>query len=121
MKIFNTMTRKKEEFVPMDKNEVKTILADSGVANDRLAVFDERYDETAGAATSLVMSNVMNTRTFEVKTPDVVIKVNPERTDLIETRNINGRDYLVIELSGGVVVNGITVRNAPPAEDDDEE
>lgn len=105
----------------LDKNEVKTILADSGVANDRLAVFDERYDETAGAATSLVMSNVMNTRTFEVKTPDVVIKVNPDRTDLIETRNINGRDCLVIELSGGVVVNGITVRNAPPAEDEEEE
>jgi len=57
---------------------------------------------------------------FEVKTPDVVIKVNPERTDLIETRNINGRDCLVIELSGGVVVNGITVRNAPPAEEEEE-
>ena len=54
------------------------------------------------------------------ETPDVVIKVNPERTDLIETRNINGRDCLVIELSGGVVVNGITVRNAPSSEDEEE-
>ena len=122
-KINEMVEERKEDPAPLilDKNEVKTILADSGVANDRLAVFDERYDETAGASTSLVMSNVMNTRTFEVKTPDVVIKVNPERTDLIETRNINGRDCLVIELSGGVVVNGITVRNAPTPEDEEEE
>ena len=60
----------------------------------------------------------MNTRSFEVKTPDVVIKISPDRTDLIETRNINGRECLVIALDGGVVVNGITVR---PQHGDDSE
>lgn len=105
----------------LDKNEVKTILASSGVANDRLAEFDRHYDETAGEKTSLVMNNVMNAKTFEVKTPDVVIKVNPERTDLIETRNINGRDCLVIELGGNVVVNGITVRAEAPTGEEEEE
>ncbi|MCI8527760.1 MAG: DUF4317 domain-containing protein [Lachnospiraceae bacterium] len=106
----------------LDKNEVKTILADSGVANERLTDFDKRYDETAGEKTSLFMSNVMNTRTFEVKTPDIIIKVNPERTDLIETRNINGRECLVIALDGSVEVNGISVRSAadsPHSEEDD--
>lgn len=94
----------------LDKNEMKTILAGSGVSNDRLAQFDRHYDETAGETTSLFASNVMNTRTFEVKTPDIVIKVNPERTDLIETKVIGGRECLVVQLDGGVVVNGITVR-----------
>lgn len=109
----------KEEPEPLvlDKNEVKTILAGSGVANDKLEQFDRCYDETAGEQTALLASNIMNTRTFEVKTPDVVIKVNPERTDLIETRNINGRDCLVIELGGNVVVNGITVRAIPEEEE----
>ena len=55
------------------------------------------------------MSNVVNTRTFEVKTPDIVIKVNPERMDLIETQSIGGRECLVIALDGGVMVNGINV------------
>lgn len=102
----------------LDKNEVKTILADCGVANDKLEDFDRHYDETAGESTSLFMSNVMNTRSFEVKTPDVVVKVNPDRTDLIETREINGRECLVIELGGDVVVNGITLkrRAAEPAD-----
>lgn len=111
----------KEEPEPLvlDKNEVKTILADSGVSNEKLEEFDRHYDETAGEATSLLASNVMNTRTFEVKTPDIVIKVSPDHTDLIETRNINGQECLVIRLDGGVMVNGITVR--PGADDEDEE
>lgn len=100
------------EPVVLDKNEVKTILADSGVANDKLSDFDRHYDETAGESTSLLMNNVINTRTFEVKTPDVVIKVNPERTDLIETRSIDGRECLVIALDGSVEVNGINVRTS---------
>jgi len=102
----------KEEVQPLvlDKNEVKTLLAGSGVSNEKMAEFDRHYDETAGEDTPLLVSNVLNTRTFEVKTPDVVIKVNPERTDLIETRTIDGRECLVIALEGGAVVNGITVR-----------
>lgn len=98
------------EPVVLDKNEVKTILADSGVANEKLSEFDRHYDETAGESTSLLMNNIMDTRSFEVKTPDIVIKVKSDRTDLIETRKIDGRECLVIELDGSVVVNGITVR-----------
>ena len=113
----------KEEPEPLvlAKNEVKTILADSGVSNEKLEAFDRHYDETAGETTSLLASNVMNTRTFEVKTPDVVIKVSPDRTDLIETRTINGLECLVIRLDGGVVVNGITVRPMAGDEDTDED
>lgn len=100
----------------LDKNEVKTIFANSGVNNERMAEFDRHYDETAGERTTLQVSNVVNTRSFEVKTPDVVIKINPERTDLVETRNINGRECLVIALDGNVEVNGIAVRNHIPTE-----
>ena len=112
----------KEEPEPLvlAKYEVKTILADSGVSNERLEAFDRHYDETAGESTALLANNVMNTRTFEVKTPDVVIKVSPDRTDLIETRNINGRECIVIALDGGVMVNGITVRPGSPEVDEEE-
>ncbi len=102
----------KEEQAPLtlDKHEVKTLFANSGVSNEKLEEFDRHYDETAGEDTSLLVNNVLNTRSFEVKTPDIVIKVKPERTDLIETQSINGRECLVIALDGNVEVNGITVR-----------
>ncbi len=112
-KLNEMLEEHKEEPAPLmlDKNEVKTLFASSGVANEKLEEFDQYYDATAGEDTSLYINNVVNTRTFEVKTPDVVIKVNPERTDLIETKNINGRECLVIALDGGVMVNGINVHS----------
>ncbi len=111
-KLTEMVEEHKEELQPLtlDKNEVKTLLANSGVANDKMQEFERHYDETAGEDTSLLASNVINTRTFEVKTPDVVIKVNPERTDLIETRKVDGRECLVIPLGDNITVNGISVR-----------
>jgi len=109
----------KEDPTPLilDKNEVKTLLADSGVANDKLEEFETYFDVAASEQTELYASNVFNTRSFEVKMPDVVVKVSPDRTDLIETRTIDGRECLVIPLDGTVEVNGITVRNVRKEED----
>ena len=55
-------------------------------------------------------SNIVNSRRFEVKTPDVTVQVNPERTDLVETKIIDGKAYLLIQVSDRVEVNGINVR-----------
>ncbi|MDL2302233.1 DUF4317 domain-containing protein [Lachnospiraceae bacterium OttesenSCG-928-D06] len=112
----------KEEAEPfvLNKNEMKTLLASSGVSNECMEVFEEQYDETAGEDTSFVVSNVINSKNFELKTPDITIKVNPDRTDLIETKVINGRSCLVIELDGSVVVNGIAVRNSLEKEEEED-
>jgi hypothetical protein len=102
----------KEENTPLllRKNEVKTLLAKSGVANEKLDEFDKHYEDTAGEEVDLLADNVINTRTFEVKTADIVVKVNPERTDLVATQIIDGKHCLVIELDGSVEVNGISLR-----------
>lgn len=94
----------------LDKREVKNLLEKSGVEEEKLSDFDKLYDAAAGEATSLMVSNVANTRTFEVKTPDVVIKVNPERADLVSTQTVDGKKCLVIELNDCVEVNGIHVK-----------
>lgn len=112
----------KEELQPLmlDKNEAKTLFASSGVSNEKMEEFDRHFDETAGENTALMVSNVLNTRSFEVKTPDVVIKVKPERTDLIETRIIDGLECLVVRLDGGVEVNGISVRGGRSSSDQED-
>ncbi len=94
----------------LNKQDMKALLCESGVSNERLSSFDTHFEETAGERATLVAGNVFNARSFEVKTPDVVVKVKPERTDLIETRVINGRNCLVIALDGNVEVNGVTVK-----------
>lgn len=116
-KLHEMVEEHKEEPAPLilDKHEVKAILADSGVSNDRLEEFDRYYDTAAGEKTELYANNVFNTRSFDVKTPDVVIKVKPERTDLIEDRRLDGRSCIVAWLDGSVEVNGIIVRAGTPA------
>lgn len=101
----------KEDPAPLilDREEVKTVLADSGVSNEKLETFDRCFDATAGEGAELVVNNVVNTRTFEVKTPDVMIKIKPERMDLVQTRIVDGRECLVIDLGSDVTVNGITI------------
>lgn len=118
-KLTEMIDEHKEDPAPLilDKEEVKGVLANSGVANEKLENFDKLYDAAAGSQTSLVATNVISTKTFEVKTPDVVIKVSPDRLDLIETREIDGRKCLVIDLGSSVEVNGISVRTSSPDED----
>ena len=59
-------------------------------------------------------------RKFEIKTPDIVIQVKPDRTDLIETRMLNGRPYFVIPADDSVEVNGIPIRTQVPVESDED-
>lgn len=102
----------KESPVPveLDKEEVKYLFAKSGIKEEQLENFDQQYESTAGERSTLLASNITNTRSFEIKTPDVVIKVNPERTDLVETMTINGRRCLVIGVDDHVEINGISAR-----------
>lgn len=99
--------------VVLTKSEVKRLFEDCGVEEKKLESFDEQYEMAAGEKSALVASNITNTRRVEIKTPDVVIHVNPERADLIETRNIDGRRCLVIPMEDNVEVNGIHVSMNP--------
>lgn len=99
--------------VVLTKSEVKRLFEDCGVEEKKLEAFDEQYQMAAGEKSSLMAANITNPRRVEIKTPDVVIHVNPERADLVETRNIDGRRCLVIPMEDNVEVNGIHVRMSP--------
>jgi hypothetical protein len=117
------------EPLTLSKNEIKSLLSTSGVNDEKLEDFDTHFVHAAAPfipeskpvsadaavpsknpAVSLYAGNISAGRSFEVKTPDVVIKLNPDRTDLIETREIDGRNCLVIEITDSIEVNGIPVK-----------
>lgn len=102
----------KEDAIPfsLSKPEVKDLLEKSGVTTERMEHFDQIYEETAGENTALLIPAITGTGKFAVKTPDVDIKVNPERLDLIETRIIEGRRCLVIAVEDNIEVNGMSVK-----------
>jgi hypothetical protein len=81
-----------------------------GVPEENIEQFEEKFDKGFGQNATLSPRNIVETGKFEVRTPDVTIKVNPARTDLVETRIIDGVKYVLIRADGGVEVNGIDVR-----------
>lgn len=106
------------EPVALDKEDVKKLLYENGATEETLEHFDEEFEQAGGGSqTELYVSNVINTRKFEIRTPDITIQVKPDRADLIETRIIDGRPYFVIPADDSVEVNGIPVRAIPVIED----
>ena len=103
----------KESRVPepllISKEQVKTALTSCGISEERVTKFSVEYDEAFGNDAELHPRNIINDKRFEVKTPDVSIKVNPERLDLIETRVINGIKYILINADEDVEVNGVSI------------
>lgn len=106
---------KETEPLVISKGTVKSMLTACGVAGEQVQAFDEQYTEGFGDA-SLSPKNLVETRKFEVTTPDVTIRVNPERSDLIETRVIDGARYILIRADEGVEVNGVSIRIAEDEE-----
>ena len=101
---------KDPEPLTVDKYAIRDMLGFCGVPEESIEQFEEKFDKGFGQNAALSPRNIVETNKFEVRTPDVVIKCNPARTDLVETRIIDGVRYVLVRADGGVEVNGIDVR-----------
>lgn len=109
-------TRKEDPTVPetISKKEIKNILENSGVAADRMANFDKRYDahfeEEKEEDRSFYVKNLYpSANKVEIKTANVSIKVDADKMDVVETKMIDGKKCLVIRVDEELIVNGIRV------------
>lgn len=103
----------KESKIPdpllISKEDVKEVLTSCGVSEQNISKFSVDYDEAFGFEADLHPKNIIDNKHFELKTPDVVIKVAPDRSDLIETRVIGGIKYIMICADENVEVNGVNI------------
>lgn len=103
----------KESKVPeplmISKEDVKEVLSSCGVSEEHIAKFSVDYDEVFGFEADLHPKNIIDDKHFEMKTPDVVIKVDPARSGLLETRVIGGVKYIMICADEEVEVNGVSI------------
>ena len=99
------------EPVTLDKRQVKQLLEENGADPEQLLELENRYPrDEKSREESFLASNVAASRNLEIKTPDVSIRVSPEKAALVETRLIDGRCCIVIEAGEHVEINGIAVR-----------
>jgi hypothetical protein len=101
---------KTPEPLTLSKGAVKSVLKSCGVQQHHVDAFDREYDQSFGPDQAIAPRNVVDVNQVEIKTPDVVIKVDPQKSDLVETRIIDGRKYILIRADEGVEVSGVNVK-----------
>ncbi len=87
--------------------DVSYVLSACGVNEEHLQAFGEKFDEAFGKNADLPPANLIDTGRIELKTPDVTVRVNPERGDIVQTRVIDGTKYILIRADEDVEVNGV--------------
>lgn len=100
---------KQEEPLRLSKNHLKSVLEYCGVAEEKVEEFGEKFDEQFGKNAEVAPKSIVDVKKFQLNTPDISIKVNPERTDLVSTQVINGVRYIMIRANEGVEVNGVNI------------
>ena len=89
--------------------DVGNILKKNGVSEEKITAFHQSCQEQFGNSGVLNPSNLMETKSFELTTADVKIKVAPECAESIQTKVIDGIKYILIPVGDGVEVNGIDI------------
>ena len=97
------------EALTVSKEVVQDVLAECGVSEGHIAKFGIDYDEAFGFEAQIHPANVIDHKKIEIKTPDVIVKVAPDRGDLIESRVIGGIPYILIRADENVEVNGVDI------------
>ena len=97
------------EPLTIQSGTMKQVLSTCGVEEERIQAFASRYEETFGPDAQLSPRNLVDTRQIQLATPDVAVKISPDRSDLVQTRIIDGVKYIMIRVEGELTVNGVEV------------
>ena len=114
-RLLDRMTQHKEskdlEPLEITAQDVGAILRDCGVAEEQIHTFQDQCRQQLGEGV-LNPANLIDSRRFEIKTEAAAITVDPERSYLVELREINGRSYLLVPADAGVEINGFALSRA---------
>ena len=103
-------TDKTAQPLNLTKGDVKTMLESCGISEEKQTAFEEKYDQSFGSFAELPAVNMVTPKRFQVETASVSIKVDPAHSDLVQTRIIDGKCYIMVLADDNVRVNGVSVR-----------
>ena len=87
----------------VSRGEIAGIL---GVSEKEQKAFDEAYLEQFGAI-GMEATTVVEPKKFVIETENATIQVDPQRSDLVEMKRIDGRRFILVAVEGEVTVNGV--------------
>ncbi len=100
---------KEEEPLTVSCKEISGILADCGVKDENLTEFKKGFEERFGN-TALNPENIVDMKHFEIRAGGITINVSPDQSFLIETREIDGKKYIMIPADDDTELNGFAVK-----------
>ena len=98
------------EPIRVTKDSASDMLRACGVSEERITVFEEKYEEAFGKDAALPPKNMVDSARMRLKTPEVTIRVNPDCQDVLETRVIDGVRYILVRADREVEVNGVNIQ-----------
>lgn len=97
------------EPLEITSKQIGAMLQENGISEEQVESFTAKCNEHFGEGAVLNPNNIIDSKKFEVVTPEVKITVDPEKSYLVETRIIDGHKYVLINADNGVEVNGINI------------
>lgn len=101
------LSERKASAAPLEvsRGEIAGLL---GVSSAEQKAFDEAYLEQFGAV-GVAATTVVEPKKLVIETENVTIQVDPQRSDLVEMKRIDGRRFVLIAVEGEATVNGVEV------------
>lgn len=107
-----------EESSEVGKKDILKILLKEKAPDEAISEFSEEWDFHIGENDTIRILNIVDEKKFSIKSCHADIKVESDRTDLVDTMVVNGRKCLVIAVDDSLEVNGIPVRTIERAENE---
>ena len=98
---------KDPEPLRLSVDELGEILENSGSAPEEVERFRKNCAESFGPDALLAPGNIADPKRLNIESQEIKISLDPKLSYLIETREIDGRKYILIPADAGVELNGI--------------
>lgn len=89
--------------------DIEEILSGKGVSDEKIRDFGESVEKRFDGAETFNIGNLIQKRSFEVRTPETRIITDPDNALRIKTRVIDGVTYILVPAGESVSVNGVEV------------
>lgn len=89
--------------------DVEDLLADRGVSDESIGEFRKTVEERFDGASDFNINNIIQKKSFEVKTPETRIVTEADNALRLKTKTIDGVTYILVPVGASVTVNGVEI------------
>ena len=102
--------KEEEKEQTLSKSQLKQLLENAGATEEGLANFSALYDESLGEHDSSFYTDNLVNNSLQLKSENLQLKIKNEVSAILESKIIDGKEYLLLPVSDNIEVNGIPIR-----------